>query len=31
MTMVELYTLLQKENLYDKFIDYCTNKKGTIH
>lgn len=31
MTMIELYTLLQKEDLYDKFIVYCANKKGTIH
>lgn len=30
MTFIELYILLQKENLYDKFIVYCANKKGTI-
>lgn len=31
MTLIELYTVLQKEGLYDAFIEYCTNKKGTIH
>lgn len=31
MTLIELYTVLQKEKLYDRFIIYCTNKKGTIH
>lgn len=32
MTLIELlkvYTILQKEGLYDDLIDYCTNKKGT--
>lgn len=28
--IVELYTILQKEGLYDVFIQYCANKKGTI-
>lgn len=27
----ELYLILQKNNLYDDFINYCTNKKGAIH
>lgn len=29
MTLIKLYMILQKEGLYDEFIDYCTNKKGT--
>lgn len=27
--LIELYMILQKEGLYDEFIEYLTNKKGT--
>ncbi len=28
--IVELYMILQRDGLYDAFIEYCTKKKGTI-
>lgn len=31
MTLIKLYSILQKESLYDEFIKYLTNKKGTIN
>lgn len=30
MTLIKLYTVLQKEGLYNTFIEYYANKKGTI-
>lgn len=29
MTLVELYTVLQTEGLYDIFMEYLATKKGT--
>lgn len=31
MTLVELYMILQKEDLYDILIRYCASKKDTIY